>query len=135
VEEVMLSDIQLPEEYARGPEGLLLKEQEDDQLGVVTDIQEKPVRMAELQAESESGNRRWQFRLRPGVHFHNGSPLTTGSVVASLAASCTANCPWNAVHAVGSSIVITAIRQCQTCLRCWPAASFSSLSSSRQTVK
>src|SRR5208337_4899678 len=40
VEEVMLSDIQLPEQYAKGLEGLLLKEQEDDQLGVVTDIQQ-----------------------------------------------------------------------------------------------
>jgi regulator of protease activity HflC (stomatin/prohibitin superfamily) len=50
VEEVMLSDIQLPEEYSKGLEGLLLKEQEDDQLGVVTDIQQKQVRIAELQA-------------------------------------------------------------------------------------
>jgi regulator of protease activity HflC (stomatin/prohibitin superfamily) len=53
VEEVMLSDLQLPEEYAKGLEGLLLKEQEDDQLGVVTDIQQKQVRIAELQAEAE----------------------------------------------------------------------------------
>jgi len=36
VEEVMLSDIQLPDEYARGLEGLLLKEQRDDQMGVDT---------------------------------------------------------------------------------------------------
>jgi regulator of protease activity HflC (stomatin/prohibitin superfamily) len=54
VEEVMLSDIQLPAEYAKGLEGLLLKEQEDDQLGVVTDIQQKQVRIAELQAEAEA---------------------------------------------------------------------------------
>ena len=54
VEEVMLSDIQLPEEYAKGLEGLLLKEQEDDRLGVVTDIQQKQVRIAELQAEAEA---------------------------------------------------------------------------------
>ncbi|HLY42366.1 MAG TPA: SPFH domain-containing protein [Terracidiphilus sp.] len=54
VEEVMLADIQLPPEYARGLEGLLLKEQEDDQLGVVTDIQQKQVRIAELQAEAEA---------------------------------------------------------------------------------
>jgi regulator of protease activity HflC (stomatin/prohibitin superfamily) len=53
VEEVMLSDIQLPEQYAKGLEGLLLKEQEDDQLGVVTDIQQKQVRISELQAEAE----------------------------------------------------------------------------------
>jgi regulator of protease activity HflC (stomatin/prohibitin superfamily) len=54
VEEVMLSDIQLPEEYAKGLEGLLLKEQEDDQMGVVTDIQQKQVKIAELQAEAEA---------------------------------------------------------------------------------
>jgi regulator of protease activity HflC (stomatin/prohibitin superfamily) len=54
VEEVMLSDIQLPAEYAKGLEGLLLKEQEDDQLGVVTDIQQKQVRIAELQAEADA---------------------------------------------------------------------------------
>jgi len=54
VEEVMLSDIQLPEQYAKGLEGLLLKEQEDDQLAVDTDIQQKQVRIAELQAEAEA---------------------------------------------------------------------------------
>jgi regulator of protease activity HflC (stomatin/prohibitin superfamily) len=54
VEEVMLSEIRLPEQYARGLEGLLLKEQEDDQLGVVTEIQQKQVRIAELQAEAEA---------------------------------------------------------------------------------
>jgi regulator of protease activity HflC (stomatin/prohibitin superfamily)/predicted outer membrane lipoprotein len=54
VEEVMLSDIQLPVEYAKGLEGLLLKEQEDDQLGVTTDIQQKHVRIAELEAEADA---------------------------------------------------------------------------------
>jgi regulator of protease activity HflC (stomatin/prohibitin superfamily) len=54
VEEVMLSDIQLPEEYAKGLEGLLLKEQQDDQMGVDTDIQQKQVKIAELQAEAEA---------------------------------------------------------------------------------
>jgi regulator of protease activity HflC (stomatin/prohibitin superfamily) len=54
VEEVMLSDIQLPEEYAKGLEGLLLKEQEDDQMAVVTDIQQKQVKIAELQAEADA---------------------------------------------------------------------------------
>ena len=53
VEEVMLSDIQLPDQYAKGLEGLLLKEQEDDQLGVVTDIQQKQVKIAELQAQAK----------------------------------------------------------------------------------
>jgi regulator of protease activity HflC (stomatin/prohibitin superfamily) len=54
VEEVMLSAIRLPDEYAKGLEGLLLKEQEDDQLGIQTDIQQKQVRIAELQAEAEA---------------------------------------------------------------------------------
>jgi regulator of protease activity HflC (stomatin/prohibitin superfamily) len=54
VEEVMLSDIQLPDQYAKGLEGLLLKEQEDDQLGVVTEIKQKHVRIAELEAEADA---------------------------------------------------------------------------------
>jgi regulator of protease activity HflC (stomatin/prohibitin superfamily) len=54
VEEVMLADIQLPEQYAKGLEGLLLKEQEDDQMTVDTEIQQKQVRIAELQAEAQA---------------------------------------------------------------------------------
>lgn len=57
VEEVMLSEIQLPEEYAKGLEGLLLKEQQDDQLGVETDIQQKQVKIAELQAAAEAAQK------------------------------------------------------------------------------
>jgi regulator of protease activity HflC (stomatin/prohibitin superfamily) len=57
VEEVMLSDVQLPEEYAKGLEGLLLKEQQDDQMSVDTDIQQKQVRIAELQAEAEEARK------------------------------------------------------------------------------
>ncbi len=57
VEEVMLSDIQLPEEYAKGLEGLLLKEQEDDQLVVQTDIQQKQVKIAELEAEADKARK------------------------------------------------------------------------------
>ena len=54
VEEVMLADIQLPEQYAKGLEGLLLKEQQDDQMAVDTDIQQKQVRIAELEAEADA---------------------------------------------------------------------------------
>ncbi len=54
VEEVMLSEIRLPDEYAKGLEGLLLKEQEDDQLEIQTDIQQKHVKIAELEAEAEA---------------------------------------------------------------------------------
>jgi regulator of protease activity HflC (stomatin/prohibitin superfamily) len=54
VDEVMLRNIQLPDEYAKGLEGLLLKEQENDQMGVATEIQQKQVKIAELQAEAEA---------------------------------------------------------------------------------
>ena len=53
VKEVMLRDIQLPPEYAKGLESLLLKEQENDRLGVETDIHAKQVRIAELDAEAQ----------------------------------------------------------------------------------
>jgi regulator of protease activity HflC (stomatin/prohibitin superfamily) len=53
VKEVMLRDIQLPPEYAKGLERLLLKEQENDQMAVQTEIQQKDVRISELQAEAQ----------------------------------------------------------------------------------
>ena len=52
VKEVMLRDVQLPAEYAKGLEGLLLKEQEDEGLGVETDMKAKQVKIAELEAEA-----------------------------------------------------------------------------------
>ena len=57
--------------------------------------------------ESDNDNHRWQFRLRTGVHFHDGTPLTSTAVVASLTASCTADCPWTAVRAAGALVVFT----------------------------
>ncbi len=54
VEEVMLRDVQLPPEYAQGLQTLLLKEQEDEQLNVQTDMQQKQVKIAEYQAEAEA---------------------------------------------------------------------------------
>jgi regulator of protease activity HflC (stomatin/prohibitin superfamily) len=52
VKEVMLRDIQLPQEYAQGLETLLLKEQENDRMGVETELKQKQVRIAELEAEA-----------------------------------------------------------------------------------
>jgi regulator of protease activity HflC (stomatin/prohibitin superfamily) len=53
IREVLLRDIQLPAEYARGLEGLLLKEQENDRLGTEQEIKQKQVRIAELEAEAQ----------------------------------------------------------------------------------
>jgi regulator of protease activity HflC (stomatin/prohibitin superfamily) len=52
VKEVMLRDIQLPPEYAKGLEELLLKEQENDRMGVETELKNKQVKIAELEAEA-----------------------------------------------------------------------------------
>jgi regulator of protease activity HflC (stomatin/prohibitin superfamily) len=53
VKEVMLRDIDLPGEYAKGLEGVLLKEQENERLGVEVEVKAKQVRTAELEAEAE----------------------------------------------------------------------------------
>lgn len=53
VREVLLRDIKLPAEYAKGLEGLLLKEQENERLGTEQDIKLKQVRIAELEADAQ----------------------------------------------------------------------------------
>lgn len=52
VKEVLLRKVELPEEYARGLEGLLEKEQEDDRTSVDAEIEQKKVKIAESQAEA-----------------------------------------------------------------------------------
>jgi peptide/nickel transport system substrate-binding protein len=52
--------------------------------------------------QASSGNQRWQFRLRRGVEFHDGTPLTAEVAAASLRA---ANPTWN-VYADADSVVI-----------------------------
>jgi len=51
--EVLLRDLQLPAEYAKGLEGLLLKEQENERLGTEQEIKQKEVKIAELEAEAQ----------------------------------------------------------------------------------
>jgi regulator of protease activity HflC (stomatin/prohibitin superfamily) len=53
VKEVLLRDIQLPTEYAKGMEGLLLKEQESERMAVELDVKQKMVKVAELEAEAQ----------------------------------------------------------------------------------
>jgi regulator of protease activity HflC (stomatin/prohibitin superfamily) len=52
VKEVLLRDVHLPDEYAKGLEGILLKEQESERVEFETAIYEKQVKIAELQAEA-----------------------------------------------------------------------------------
>lgn len=58
--------------------------------------------------QSDDRDHRWQFTLRPGVTFQDGTPVTASSVVESLNRSCNGNCPWSTVHAVGSLVIFTA---------------------------
>jgi regulator of protease activity HflC (stomatin/prohibitin superfamily) len=53
VREVLLRDIQLPPDYAKGLEGLLLKEQENERLGTEQEIKSKEVKIAELEADAQ----------------------------------------------------------------------------------
>ena len=53
VKEVLLRKVQLPEEYAQGLQGLLLKEQEDDRVSVDQSIEKKKVNIADSQAEAQ----------------------------------------------------------------------------------
>ncbi|HTQ95334.1 MAG TPA: SPFH domain-containing protein [Candidatus Acidoferrum sp.] len=53
VREVLLRDIQLPADYAKGLEGLLLKEQENERLGTEQEIKSKEVKIAELEADAQ----------------------------------------------------------------------------------
>lgn len=53
VREVLLRDLQLPAEYAKGLEGLLLKEQENERLSTEQEIKLKQVRIAELEADAQ----------------------------------------------------------------------------------
>jgi len=59
------------------------------------------------QWSSQSGDRHWEFRLRPNVRFHDGTPLTAELAAASLTADCQAACPWTTVRAVGPAVVFT----------------------------
>jgi regulator of protease activity HflC (stomatin/prohibitin superfamily) len=53
VKEVLVRDFQLPVEYAKGLESMLLKEQESERMAFETEIKQKEVKIAELQAEAQ----------------------------------------------------------------------------------
>jgi len=65
VREVLLRDIQLPADYAKGLEGLLLKEQENEQLGTEQEIKSKEVKIAELEADAQKARAVKQAEAQP----------------------------------------------------------------------
>ena len=79
VREVLLRDLKLPEEYAQGLEGLLLKEQESERMEIETEISAKHVRIAELQAEAAKAITYNALRL-----FHEGQDCIQEVTMAKL---------------------------------------------------
>src|SRR6202049_3252854 len=53
VKEVVMRDLQLPSEYAKGLEVLLLKEQENDRMNIELEVKKKMVASAQLEAEAQ----------------------------------------------------------------------------------
>jgi regulator of protease activity HflC (stomatin/prohibitin superfamily) len=53
VKELVLKDVQLPEEYAKGLEGLLVKEQENERYNIELEVKKKMVLTASLEAEAQ----------------------------------------------------------------------------------
>ena len=56
---------------------------------------------------SENNDHRWEFWLRPGVRFQDGTALTPAIIETSLTGSCGTSCPWVTVHAVGAEVIFT----------------------------
>lgn len=62
---------------------------------------------------SQNADHRWEFTLRPGVRFQDGTPLTAEAVVSALNGVCTPAasasppipCPWRTVRAVSDSVI------------------------------
>jgi regulator of protease activity HflC (stomatin/prohibitin superfamily) len=67
VKEVMLRDIELPAEYAKGLEGVLLKEQENERLSVELEVKQKQVKTAELEAQAEKARQVTQAEAQAQV--------------------------------------------------------------------
>lgn len=60
-----------------------------------------------LQWNSQNRDRRWQFTIRPGVKFHDGTSLTAGSIAEALGENGCPGCPWRSVRAEGESVVFS----------------------------
>ncbi len=69
---------------------------------VTADDSGRPQPALAVSWKSDQGNRRWQFFLRPGVSFDDGSPLTPTSVATALRE---VNAKW-AASALGDSVLL-----------------------------
>jgi regulator of protease activity HflC (stomatin/prohibitin superfamily) len=67
VKDLVLQDVQLPEEYAKGLETLLLKEQENERLNIEMEVKKKQVTTAELEAEAQKARDVTQAEARAAV--------------------------------------------------------------------
>jgi peptide/nickel transport system substrate-binding protein len=76
-----------------------------------TDANGEPAPSLAVRWAQENQAQRWQFWLRPGVRFHDGTEMTAEDVVRSLTEDCTAetggSCAWKTLRAVGDSVVMT----------------------------
>lgn len=69
---------------------------------VALDESARPVPRLAMRWQSDNGNKRWQFWIRPGVFLHNGASLTPAHVAQSLTA---ANPTWK-VRATSESVIV-----------------------------
>jgi regulator of protease activity HflC (stomatin/prohibitin superfamily) len=67
VKELVLQDVQLPEEYSKGLESLLLKEQENERMNIELEVKKKQVTTAELEAEAQKAREVKQAEARAQV--------------------------------------------------------------------
>jgi peptide/nickel transport system substrate-binding protein len=75
---------------------------------VILDSRGAPQPSLALRWEAQNGERRWQFWIRPGVVFHDGTPLNAASVAEALAAAADRKFPWRSVRPLGDSVVFEA---------------------------
>jgi regulator of protease activity HflC (stomatin/prohibitin superfamily) len=67
VKELVLQDVQLPEEYSKGLESLLVKEQENERMNIELEVKKKQVTTAELEAEAQKAREVKQAEARAQI--------------------------------------------------------------------
>jgi len=93
------ADITQPDSFARRSVAMLMF---DTLVTMDENGRVQPVLATSWSPLNQGGNQRWQFHIRRGVRFHDGTPLSAEIAAASLRA---ANPAWN-VSVDGESVVI-----------------------------